>query len=75
VEGFGLRGLRDTLGMVVMDAYIVWAWVVFGVILLMACTAYMYGNERQSIRGQRVFWPLFLVGFLLAFATPTGYCL
>ncbi len=49
------------------DALMVVAWSTYGLIVIMACAAFMFGGRRQSVRGARMFWPLFVFGVVMMF--------
>jgi len=61
------------LGALVMDGYIVYAWVVYATMLVVSFVVYLLGNDRQALRAARSFYPLLAVGVLMLFVTPTGY--
>jgi len=72
VEGFGLRGLPEQIGWLVMDSYIIYAWVMFAVMLFLAYVVYLFGPTRKSVRASRAFRLLLGIGVIMMFATPTG---
>ena len=72
MEGFGLRGIPRMIEGIVMDDYLLYAWAVYGLVVVMSCAVFLLGNSRQSVRAARMFWPMFFIGALMTFATPTG---
>lgn len=72
MEGFGLRGIPDMIGRLVVDNYLVGAWAIYALIVVMAAGTFLWGNPRRSVRAARMFWPMLLIGFAMTFVTPTG---
>ena len=49
------------------DALLIVAWSTYGLVLIMACAAFMFGGPRQSVRGARMFWPMLVFGVIMLF--------
>jgi len=67
-----LRGIPRMVEGWMMDDYIVYAWTIYAVLVLMSFTVYLLADPRRSVRAGRAFYPLAAAGIILAFATPTG---
>jgi len=72
MDGFGLRGIPDMVGRFMVDNYIIYAWAIYALFLVMAFTVYLLADARRSCRAGRAFYPLAAAGIVMMFATPTG---